>query len=128
MSTDVSDHKRTDLLTTIPGFTINWGIPIAAMLLTIGVPHPLKTWVWVGALVWMGAACLINARRCGRTHCYFTGPFFLFMTLPVLLHGYQIVPLGSEGWKWLAITIGVGGGGLWCITEQLLGRYRERSK
>lgn len=127
MTTDISNHRSKDLLTSLRGFTINWGLPIAAMVLTIGVPHPVKSWVWAGALIWMGVACLVNARRCGRVHCYYTGPFFLFMTGPVLLHGFQFVELGAEGWKWLAITIGVGGGGLWCVTETLLGRYRGQS-
>jgi hypothetical protein len=128
MATDTRIREKSDLLASLPGFVVHWGLPIAAMVLTIGVPHPVKTWVWIAALAWTGIACLINARRCGRTHCYYTGPFFLIMTLPVLLHGYEIVPLGTEGWKWLAIAIGVGGGGLWCVTEKLLGRYRESAR
>ncbi|WP_217808100.1 hypothetical protein [Oceanibacterium hippocampi] len=100
-----------------------WGLPIAAMLAAIVAVHPLKTIVWATALVWMGAACLVNARRCGRTHCYFTGPFFLLMTIPVLLHGYHVFWLGTDGWKWLGIAVGVGGGGLWCLTEKLWGRF-----
>jgi len=113
-----------DLLRSYKSFAVSWGIPIAAMIGAISVAHPVKTWIWVGALAWMGVACLANARRCGRTHCYYTGPFFLFMTLPVLLHGYELLWLGTEGWKWLGITVGVGGGGLWCLSEKLLGKYR----
>ncbi|TCD16730.1 hypothetical protein E0D97_01965 [Oricola cellulosilytica] len=104
---------------------LHWGIPIGAMVATIGVPHPGKTLVWIAALVWMGAACLMNARRCGRTHCYFTGPFFIVMTIPVALHGFEVVWLGPDGWKWLALTIGGLGGALWCGTEKLMGTYRR---
>jgi len=27
----------------------------------------------------MGTACILNARRCGRTHCRYTGPYYLAM-------------------------------------------------
>lgn len=110
--------RPRDLVATPLGFALHWGLPIAAMLAVIGVPHPVKTWVWVAALVWMGGACLWNARRCGRRHCYWTGPFFLVMTLPVLAYGYGVVPLGIDGWKWLGIAIGVGAVLITAITER----------
>lgn len=103
-----------------------WGLPIAAMLTAIALDPLIKTVVWIAALAWMGVACLLNARRCGRTHCYYTGPFFLVMTVPVALHGFAILPFGPEGWRWLGLAIGIGGGGLWCLTETVLGRYRAR--
>src|SRR6266852_7249120 len=34
-----------------------------------------RTAVWTAALSIMGTACLANAVRCGRVHCYITGPF-----------------------------------------------------
>ena len=49
------------------------------------------------ALAWMGAACLANARRCGRMHCFFTGPFFLAMAALALAVGLDIVSLGAAG-------------------------------
>ena len=102
-----------------------WGLPIAAMVLAVFLGPVGKTLVWVAALTWMGAACLMNARRCGRTHCYYTGPFFLLMTIPVALHGFAIVPFGPDGWRWLGIAIAVGAGGIWVLTEKAWGRYRR---
>jgi hypothetical protein len=32
----------------------------------------------------MGVACIVNALRCGRVHCYLTGPFFLLMAVIAL--------------------------------------------
>ena len=93
-----------------------------AMFAVIGIEHPVKTWVWTGALVWMGAACLWNARRCGRRHCYLTGPFFLLMAIPVLLLGYEIIGLGPNGWRWLGLGVASGVFGLTVFSERS-GRY-----
>ncbi len=76
----------------------------------------------------MGGACLLNARNCGRRHCYITGPFFLVMTVPVALHGFDLVSLGPQGWRWLGLAIGIGGGLLWYFPEMIWGKYVTRSQ
>ena len=119
----MASGDRSDFLSTLPGGLIGWGLPIAAMLLAIGVPHPVKTWVWVIALIWMGAACLWNAHRCKRRHYFWTGPFFLVMGLAVLAYGYGFVDLGGQGWKWLGAVIGIGAWAIAAITERE-GGYR----
>ena len=58
---------------------------------TLFVSVPLRAVVWTVALVWMGAACILNARRCGRTHCRYTGPYYLAMIAPVVLLAVGIV-------------------------------------
>jgi hypothetical protein len=108
---------------------VAWGNPIAALVGAIALEPLLKTFVWIAALVWMGVACLANARRCARTHCFITGPFFLLMTVPVSLHGLDIYSLGPEGWDWLGLAVAVGGGIFWCLPEMIWGRYiRIRQK
>ncbi len=116
-----------DWATGIKGFSLAWGLPIAALVGTIFVDPTLKTVIWIVALTWMGGACLLNARRCRRTHCFYTGPFFLVMTIPVALHGFAILPFGPEGWRWLSIMVGAGGGGIWYMTEKVWGRYQRKS-
>jgi hypothetical protein len=75
----------------------------------------------------MGAACIMNALRCGRIHCYLTGPFFLLSAGAVLLHGFEIVWLGDNGWLLLGISLVVVGGGLlWYLPERLLGKYSQQ--
>ncbi len=106
-------------------FIIAWGLPIAALIAANWIDPPLKTLLWSGALLWMGIACLANARRCGRVHCRFTGPFFLLMVVPVLLYGFGLLPLGADDWRWLGMTIGLGAGALWLVTEGIWGRYRS---
>lgn len=44
----------------------------------------------------MGIACLINARRCGRLHCFVTGPLFLIGAVATALDAFEITNLG--GW------------------------------
>src|SRR5215831_18054176 len=53
-----------------------WGLPTVAMLLALLRDPIWRAVVWIAMLASMGAACVINARRCGRTHCRYTGPFF----------------------------------------------------
>lgn len=118
------DPSATDLLGTLRSSVLAWWLPLGAMLLAIPLPDLPKMLVWVLALGWMGSACMWNARRCGRVHCRYTGPFLLAMILPVLGHGTGIVPLGAAGWLWLGIAAGLGMGAIWYLSERLLGRYR----
>ena len=86
--------------------------------------NALRTIVWTGSLTAMGGACAINAARCGRVHCYLTGPFFLLMAVVTLLHGIGIVRLGDKGWNLIGLTILVGAIALCCLPERILGKYR----
>ena len=119
-------RQERDWVGNYRAFAIAWGLPIAALIAAIFVGTLAKTIIWIAALVWMGIACLANATRCGRRHCYFTGPFFLVMAVVSGLHGFGFVPLGPEGWSWLGITIGAGGGLLWFIPEQIWGSFAAR--
>jgi len=73
----------------------------------------------------MGTACIANALRCKRVHCYLTGPFFLLMALVTLLFGLGIVPLGGNGWNRIGLTILVGAIALCCLPELVWGKYRK---
>jgi hypothetical protein len=86
-----------------------------------------RTVVWTAALSTMGTACTANAVRCGRLHCYITGPFFLVMAVVTLLYGLGIVPLGVNGWSLIGLTILVGAIALCCLPELFFGKYRKGS-
>jgi hypothetical protein len=62
------------------------------------VPVSLRTAGWVIALGCMGAACMLNARRCNRTHCRYTGPYYLAMIVPVMALGTGPVTVASRDW------------------------------
>ena len=74
-------------------------------------------------LLWMGGACLANARRCGRTHCRVTGPFFLMMAAAVVAFATGLLGLGRNGWSILGGITAVGVIGLWLGSERWWGRY-----
>ena len=125
---EAASRKQDDWVKNSRGFALAWGLPTAALIGAAFVASPARTIVWALALVWMGGACLANAARCGRMHCYFTGPFFLLMAVATLLHGFQVVWLGPNGWIWLGVALLVGYGALWYVPERLWGKYRQAKK
>jgi hypothetical protein len=104
---------------------MTFGIPAAILLISPTISTRYLVIVWPALLTFMGVACLLNARRCGRTHCYVTGPFFLILAGIALLYGIDILPLGARGWSTLSAAFVIGGVTLCCVPEMLLGRYRS---
>ncbi|MGH9642016.1 MAG: hypothetical protein ACRD3Q_06280 [Terriglobales bacterium] len=103
---------------------LTWGIPIVILVVS---PVRYLVIVWPAALTFMGAACLLNARRCGRIHCYATGPFFLLLAILGLLYGIGVMPLGARGWTRLSLALAIGSAVLLCVPEWVFGRYRSSS-
>lgn len=103
-----------------------WGLPVVLLVLSAGLGGVYTALAWPPLLAFMGGACLWNARRCGRRHCYYTGPFFLLLALLSLLYGLGVLPLGPRGWTWLSSTLVVGACILICVPEWLSGRYVTR--
>ena len=83
----------------------------------------MRTGVWIIALVWMGTACILNSRRCGRTHCRYTGPYYLAMIAPVLVLGSGVVSAGIYGWIVLGVIIVGGSKLIWWATERAWGKF-----
>lgn len=86
-----------------------------------------RTVVWTAALGVIGTACIANAVRCGRLHCYITGPFFLAMAVVTLLYGLGVIHLGSKGWSLISLTIVIGAIALCSLPEMFYGKYRRGS-
>jgi hypothetical protein len=100
-----------------------WWIPKAAILAGLLVPESIRALIWIVALIWMGAACILNARRCNRTHCRYTGPYYLTMIVPVLALGMGVVSAGIYGWISLGVLIIGGSGLIWWATERAWGKF-----
>jgi hypothetical protein len=104
-----------------------WVVPVAILSVTASLGGLYPVVAWPLALSFMGVACLVNARRCGRLHCYLTGPYLLLLALLSLLYGLGIMDLGKHGWSDLSLALVIGAAVLICVPEQLFGKYVRRS-
>jgi hypothetical protein len=84
------NHKATDLACGRSAVLL-WWLPV--IVLIVGANWPKFELLWFPAFLVMGAACLANAARCGRVHCYVTGPLFLLAAIYVVLWGFHLVPM-----------------------------------
>src|SRR5215467_3842485 len=65
------------------------------------------------------------ARRCNRTHCRYTGPYYLAMIVPVMALGTGPVTVGVLGWLSLAVLIVGGSALIWWATERAWGKFSQ---
>jgi hypothetical protein len=119
--------NKSDILSNPLLCSLLFCLPAIGIVVT-GNGHVSREWrtaVWTAALCTMGAACIANAARCGRVHCYITGPFFLATAVLTLLYGLGIVPLGASGWNMIGLAILIGAIALTCLPELFFGKYRK---
>lgn len=95
-----------------------WCLPAALVIAGDAWPRGMA-WLWVVAFAMAGAGCLANAARCGRTHCYVTGPLFLLVAIWCLLSSLGAVALHPNVLFLVVATIAV----LAYLAEIPLGRY-----
>jgi hypothetical protein len=114
-------RAERDLSARGGSFAAIWLAPIAlAGLLNLIAPQWSGA-AWGLAFVWMGGACLLNARRCGRLHCFFSGPILLIgaaVLFAVAGGALDFMPLAI-----VAVTLGLAA--LTFGLERLWGRYRR---
>ncbi len=116
---------ENDLMGSFPAVGLLWIAPWMLIAAGAGYGNPVHTARWTAGFAVMGTACLVNARRCGRRHCFYTGPLLL-AALASLLHGLGVLPLGRHGWSWIA-GVALGGSILACCgLERIMGRYAAR--
>lgn len=115
-----SSCKPNDLVSQRSGIFL-WCLPIAAVIVGSSWPS-MRPWLWIPAFLIMGVGCLVNASRCGRLHCYITGPVFVLAAIYIALAVANVVPArpGVALLTVFAISI------LACLAELPLGRYRKR--
>ena len=118
-----STDAARDWLASTRTHMLAWGLPHAAIVLGLLADVPARTGIWIVALAWMGTACILNARRCGRTHCRFTGPYYLAMIVPTLALGLGVVSAGFHAWIALGVIIILGGRIIWYATERAWGTF-----
>ncbi|MGH6812458.1 MAG: hypothetical protein ACREDM_08960 [Methylocella sp.] len=122
MANDIDQSSR-DWLRSPHTNLLAWWIPQAATFAGLFAPVDIRTSIWITALSWMGAACILNAKRCGRTHCRYTGPYYLAIIVPVVVLGSGLVIAGIYAWLVLAGIIQFGSKLLWWATERAWGKF-----
>ena len=123
-------NDSNDLLSERFGMFVIYWLPIAILVASgfFAVGNVWRTAIWAGVFTTMGAGCVVNAFRCGRVHCYATGPFLLLVAVVAVFYGLWIAPFGARGWNTIAIIALVGGIALYYLPELFFGRYRQKSK
>lgn len=105
MKSDATSCESRDILSSRWRVFMLYWLP-AIEIVAVGPLAISSAWravVWTVALATMGTACIVNALRCGRVHCYLTGPFFFLMALAALSYGLGILHLGGNGWNLLGL-------------------------
>jgi hypothetical protein len=98
-----------------------WCLPIAALIVGISWSS-MRVWLWIPALLIMGIGCLVNLARCGRVHCYFTGPLFLLAAVYVALAHFHWVPMNPGMFANVVLVMTA----LAYLAEFPLGRYAKK--
>ena len=120
---DAANQTSRDWLSNRRASLLAWWLPHTVILAALAAPVPIRAVIWTIALIWMGAACLLNAKQCGRTHCRYTGPYYLAMILPVLVFASGIISANFYEWLTLGVVILAGSRVIWWATEQAWGKF-----
>jgi hypothetical protein len=95
--------RGTDLVGSRFGWLV-WGVPSALFLGGIAWGGA-RAWLWVPSLAVAGVACVANAARCGRLHCFVTGPTFLLAALVTVFVAAGVIDID---WRWILATVVAG--------------------
>ena len=80
-----------------PSAFLLWCLPLAIGFAGIAfAPIRIAAIVWTACFVWMGTACVLNARRCHRLHCYISGPVFFLGAVATGLLAAGLLALGPH--------------------------------
>jgi hypothetical protein len=113
--------QADDWVGTWRGWAI-WGSALV-LLLAGGQFAAARDWLWFAGLLIAGAGCVVNAARCGRRHCYLTGPAFLLGAAYAGLAGLGLAPMSGNVLVWGMAGVAA----LGCVSEHVLGRYAGRA-
>ena len=121
--TNAPTQTSRDWLGSVHTSLLAWWMPKAAILAGLFAPVSFRAVIWIIGLIWMGTACIQNARRCNRTHCRYTGPYYLAMIVPVVVLAFGVVSAGIYAWISLGVFTVGGSGLIWRATERTWGKF-----
>ena len=70
-----------------------WGLPVLVVVSTdfLKLTRAETAFALAATFGWAGTGCLLNARRCGRRHCFFSGPVLLLGAIAAVLVGAGVI-------------------------------------
>jgi hypothetical protein len=71
-----------------------WCLPVIALIVG-SYWRDARLLLWIPSFLVMGIACMVNARRCGRIHCYVTGPLSLLAIGYIVLAQFHVLPMNA---------------------------------
>jgi len=124
MSTVESVAARDNARNPI-GWFISWGVPILTIFAVnvLILQSEVKMWAVVTSFAWIGTACLANAMRCSRVHCWFTGPWCLLTAACLLGVALHTPIIGGLSFTTVANFGGASAIALWLLPELFFGKY-----
>lgn len=117
---DASQCRQLDMTCGRAGVAL-WCLPTLALFASVPMGDT-RWWIWAPSLAIMGTACVANAARCGRRHCYLTGPMFLATAGLSVLRGAFHAGLS---WNWIS-GVAILGCVVGCSLEMFFGSYVRR--
>ena len=118
---DQQSCKSCDLLLSWKAIFL-WCFPVIALIVG-SYWQKGRLLLWIPAFMVMGVACLANAARCGRIHCYVTGPLSLLAIIYIVLAQFHLLPMDAGYFLYSILAISI----LAFLIELPLGRYRARA-
>ena len=91
--TPIGPATSRDWLRQPIGIIFWWVLPIGLGVSTNFWHLPLArtALIWAVALAWMGTGCALNALRCGRRHCFISGPALWLGAIAAGLVGLGVI-------------------------------------
>lgn len=74
-------------------FVAWWGLPILIGVYSNSLELSLMqaALLWAALFAWMGTGCVLNALRCARLHCFFSGPVLWLGAAAAGLVGFGVI-------------------------------------
>src|ERR1700722_6607894 len=98
-----------------------WCLPVVALIIGLNWQRS-RSVLWIPAFLIMAAACVANAARCGRRHCYVTGPVYLLAAGYVALSALNLAPMRPG--IFLFVVFGITAAA--CLAEGPFGKYKRK--
>ena len=126
---NTTNNTSRDAMSSRLRMVLFYGLPGVAIYLTGNYgDRAVAAIVWPVAFLVMGVSCVMNARRCRRVHCFFTGPLFLLASVLSAVHGWDVIDLGPRAWELIGYGTFALAFVLYYAPEAVWGKYFRRRR